>query len=359
MKTKVLILLSGLLVLSLLLEGCSTGLTPSSWPGITSDAKYAYIAAGQAVYAVDLQTGTEIWRYPQKASASSLFYAAPVLTPDGQLVIGGYGSGTKHILSSLNPGTGAANSWVFDQAHDRYIGAVLVLNDMIYAPNADYNLYALSLQGAPQSRWPFKADQGIWAAPVTDGQRIYFGTLGRNVYAVDVKTGQQVWDTPLDGAILGSPVLGNGLLFTGTYGGTVYALDKTSGKIKWKTPASSWIWSGPVLDGGTLYFGDGSGTFYSLSAVDGTQNWQKKLSSAVVGSPLVNGGNIIVGTEAGNLYVFDNAGNQIRTTALDGKLYASPVAAGDLILVASTGGQSLLVALAQDGTQKWAFTPAK
>ncbi len=56
------------------------------------------------------------------------------------------------------------------------IGGVLVANNMIYAPNADYNLYALDLKG--QLQWTFAADQSIWGAPVSDGTNVYFGTLG-------------------------------------------------------------------------------------------------------------------------------------------------------------------------------------
>jgi hypothetical protein len=355
MKTKFLILIFGLLALSLLLGGCATGLTPSAWPSITTDANNAYIAAGQYVFAVNLQTGAEVWRFPAKASANP-FFAAPVLTQDGQLIVGGF----DKKLYSINPQTGVANSnWPFTGAGDRYIGSVLVANDLIFAPNADYHLYILTLQGKPQFDKPFKADQSIWAAPVSDGQRIYFGTLGHNVFALDAKTGKQIWDKSLDGAVIGSPVLGNGMLYVGTYGGTVYALDMATGTIRWQTPVSGWIWSGPALDGTMLYVGDGIGTLHALNASDGKETWNQKLNGAMLGTPLVTGGNVIVGTEAGTLYVFDRTGKQVRTAAVAGKLYASPVAAGTLILVAPTEGQALLVALDQNGAQKWAFTPAK
>ena len=65
-----------------------------------------------------------------------------MLTPDGQLIVGGF----DKKLYSLNPQTGQSN-WQFTDAHDRFFGGVLVVNNMIYAPNADYNLYALNLKG--------------------------------------------------------------------------------------------------------------------------------------------------------------------------------------------------------------------
>ncbi len=147
MKTKYLVLIGLLLALAVVLSGCATGLTASGWPGMTADANNAYIAGGPYVYAVNLQTGAQVWRFPDKASANP-FDATPVLTSDGQLIVGGY----DKKLYSLNPQTGQS-TWQFTDARDRWIGGVLVVNNMIYAPNADYNLYALNLHGELQ--WTF------------------------------------------------------------------------------------------------------------------------------------------------------------------------------------------------------------
>jgi outer membrane protein assembly factor BamB len=167
MKTKLILPIAALIALSLFLGGCATGMTPSSWNGMTADADYVYVSGGTNVYAVNLETHAEAWRFPVKATV----FSAPVLTADGQLLVGGY----DHVLYSLDPADGSEN-WRFDQARDRYIGSPLVANEMIYAPNADYTLYAVDLDGDPL--WSFKADQSLWGTPVTDGEFVYFGTLG-------------------------------------------------------------------------------------------------------------------------------------------------------------------------------------
>jgi len=55
-------------------------------PSMTADAKNAYLSGGPYVYAVNLQTGAQVWRFPALSSAANPFYATPVLTPDGQLM---------------------------------------------------------------------------------------------------------------------------------------------------------------------------------------------------------------------------------------------------------------------------------
>jgi eukaryotic-like serine/threonine-protein kinase len=360
MKTKKLLIPGLMLLLAIALGGCATGLTASSWPGVTADETHVYLAGGPYVYAVNVDTGVEAWRFPAKASTANPFYATPALTPDGsQLIVGGF----DHKLYSLNPASGAQN-WVFEQAKDRWIGGPLVTSDAIYAANADYKLYALDFSGNPLWVTPFSGDQAIWGSPVTDGTNIYFGTLGRHVYAVNAQTGQQVWVQKVDGAILGSPTLVSekNYLYVGTYGGVLARLSTLDGSILEQETASSWIWAAPAQDGTYLYTGDGDGTFYGFP-INGTgQPWTQKLNGTITGSPLVLGETIIVGTEAGTLYFMDTNGQNVRSVYTDsGKIYASPVAlaSGTIILVAPTAGSSSLIALDLNGSTRWTFTPAK
>jgi eukaryotic-like serine/threonine-protein kinase len=354
MKKKFFALIGVMLAAAVLLGGCASGLQASGWPGLAADKTYAYMADGPYIYAVNLQTGAQAWRFPEKPSAANPFYAVPALTPDGtQLIAGGY----DKKLYSIDPKTGKS-TWTFADARDRWIGGPLVTDKMIFAPNADYKLYALNLQGALQ--WSFEADQSIWGTPATDGTNIYFGTLGRKVYAVNASTGQEVWMQKVDGAVLGSPVVGqNKILYVGTYGGTVYGLNTSNGQSVWNKQASSWIWSGPILVGDNLYFGDANGKLYGFPVSGNGQPWTQELSGAIVGSPLVTDKSIMVGTEAGSMYVMDPDGKNPRPIAVSGKIYATPLKAGTLLLVAPTSGSANLVALDESGTVKWSFIPPK
>ncbi len=116
------------LVIASLLSACAGVVLPSGFPGVSSDQKTAYLAFNQYVYAVDLSNGTQIWRYPDKGSSSITFFASPALTPDGQLIVGGY----NNILYSLDP-VSKAEKWQF-AAKDRFVGSALVTPQGIFAP---------------------------------------------------------------------------------------------------------------------------------------------------------------------------------------------------------------------------------
>jgi outer membrane protein assembly factor BamB len=353
MKTKILYLALPLLVLSIMLSGCASGMTPSSWPGVTADSDTAYIAVASHVYAVQGSNGVERWRFPVKPDAKKIFYAAPTLTPDGQLIVGGY----DHILYSLSPSDGSIN-WTFEKAKDRWIGSAAVGNNMIFAPSADFNLYALNMKGELQ--WSFTAGAAFWSQPVVDGKKVYAASLDHTVYALNIETGKLIWSSKLDGGILGPLSLGeNGTLYAGTLANSVYALDSANGKTLWQHSLSSWVWSGPVLGAGNVYTGDAAGMVVSLQADSGKENWVAQPDGAVLGSPLVLTDLIVFGTESGSLVALDNTGKTVWTKAITGKLYSTPVLVGDLILVAPEKGDVTLIALDQTGAQQWVYTPAK
>jgi outer membrane protein assembly factor BamB len=136
-------------------------------------------------------------------------------------------------------------------------------------------------------------------------------------------------------------------------------LNVRNGEIIQQEATSSWIWAGPAQDGTNVYVGDANGMFYGFPMTGTGQPWTQQLIGTIVGSPLVSDSTIVVGTEAGNVYFMDNTGQNARPVSISGKIYATPVAAGTLVLVAPTGGDSLLVALDQSGATKWSFTPAK
>jgi outer membrane protein assembly factor BamB len=353
MKTKILYFTLGILVLAFLLSGCSGGMTPSSWAGITSDGETAYVAMATHVYAVQVSNGVERWRFPEKPDAKKTFFAAPTLTEDGQLIVGGY----DRILYSLSPSNGSVN-WTFEGSKDHWIGSAVAGNDMIFAPSADYNLYALNMKG--ELVWKFTAEQALWGKPVVDETNVYFGSMDHNVYALNMKTGNLVWSSKLDGAILGAITLGsNGVLYASTLGDSVYALGTSSGKTIWQHSVSSRIWSAPVVGNGNLYVGDQAGKIFSLAADSGKENWSIQPDGPVLGSPLVLTDLVVIGTESGSLIAVDAYGKTIWSKAIIGKLYSTPVLAGDVILVAPVEGDVTLIALDQNGTQQWVYTPAK
>jgi outer membrane protein assembly factor BamB len=76
----------------------------------------------------------------------------------------------------------------------------------------------------------------------------------------------------------------------------------------------------------------------------------------------VAGDQIYVATEAGALFALDKDAKIVFEKEPGGEkanIYTTPVAAGDLILVAPYKGDVLLAAYDAAGKQAWTFTPEK
>ena len=345
------------------LSACSGAAnTATSWPGLTVDDQYAYVAYNTQVYAVDLVNGSERWRYPAEPDNNITFYADPSLSQDGQLIVGGY----DYVLYSLNAESGTQN-WIFSDAENRYIASSLIQEENIFAPAADENLYSLDLNGRLQ--WIFSSEGESWAQPITDEncKCLFLPSMDHTVYAIDSQNGTQIWRSPkLGGAIVGTPAYNeDGVLFVGTFGGKLFALNAEDGSIIWEfsTANSGWIWSGPTLSEGVLYFGDLNGYFYAVDADNGSQMWQKspeQLDGEIVGSPLVVEDSIYITSEDGIVYELDTTGNIIWQKSIEGaKIYTSPKLANDLLLVTPIQTDELLVAFERNGNIKWSFIPTK
>jgi outer membrane protein assembly factor BamB len=367
MKISRLLPLTLLLLLAIPLSACVGGASAAtSWPGVSvnESQQSAYLAYNQQIYAINLQNGTEKWRFPEKADSKMTFFAAPVLTVDGRLVAAGY----DHVLHLLDPQNNGqevhVGNWPFAGAENRYIASPLVVGENIYAPNSDATLYALDKDA--NLLWKFKAKQPLWATPASDGQTIYLPSMDHHIYALDAQSGNLLWQTEdLGGAVVGRPTLGaDGVLYAGTFGHEMVALDTHNGQVLWSFPTQGWVWGGPALDGNSLYFGDLDGAFYAVNAGDKSVLWQHppeaESSLAISDTPLVLQGVVYYTSEDGTLYAVNAAnGQQVWKQALGGKLYGSPVLSGDLILAAPVGADALLVALDTNGAQKWTYTPPK
>lgn len=354
MKNNRLLLLLLFTLLVLTLSACGGSPAASTWPGLAADATTAYLANGSAVHAIRLSDGEELWSFPEKASTKLIFYSNPVLTSDGQLLVGS--SGSEHTLFRVDPETGK-ETWSFSDARDHWVASPLVAGELVYAPNDDGTLYVfdMSMEGNDKLAWKVEIGGQFWAQPVIDGGKLYLTSLDHVVHAVDLKTHRADILARLEGAITGVPVWADGQLYVGSFDESMVAINTKDGSITWTRPVESWIWGGPILLDGTLYFGDLEGNFYSINAADGTILDSSMPDGPIVATPLFLDGQVIFVTEDGTVYSLTPGENPQSMEKLDGKLYTAPVAAGDFILVAPFQGEHLLVALDLDGKEAWHY----
>jgi outer membrane protein assembly factor BamB len=257
-------------------------------------------------------------------------------------------------------------SWEFADAKSSYVAGAAYEEDTIYAPNGNGILYALDSNG--QIEWTFTSDEerALWATPVIDGDLIYLASMDHIIYCLDKASGNVLWQTEdLGGALVDAPTLSpDGILYVGTFKSEVVAISAKNGEVLNRFTAGGWVWSSPLLYEGRLFFGDLSGNMFAIDAKTFEQAWkitpETVAKKQITGRPAVLDGKLYFTSETGNLFIINpENGDVLSTKTIGGKLYAGPVIAGDLVLVAPNGMDAILIALDADGNQRWSFVPAK
>lgn len=365
---KKLFLLTLVLFSALLLSACGGTVRGTTWPGLAADDTTAYLADLSLVYGINLKDGAEAWRFSDPDDNKAQFYATPVITSDGLIVVGS--AGGKHILYALNPRDLITNGdfknpaieWTFTGAGGAWVAAPLVVENKLFAPNADGNLYILDLSDGQSQKQPIATIElggRLWAQPVTDGKRVYVTSLDHRVHAVNLADYTIAWQADIAAAIPGAPALGpDGNLYVGSLASKLERFNPETGAHQSVLDAEYWLWSTPVLDGSTLYFGDLKGNFYSFDAVNSKLNWSIQPDGAITANAILQNDHLLLATESGNLYAIGKDGKTLWFETVGGKIYTTPVVAGDLILVAPLETDFYLAALDSNGRQVWTF-PAK
>lgn len=364
-KLFILFSLGLLLAAPLLLTGCSGGIfTASSWPGLTIDKTTLYVSYGTAVYALDVESGSELWHFPAEAVRTLSFYAPPSLTDGGLVIVGGY----DNSVYSLDAETGSLSGWAspFEDARDRIIGAPLIIEDKVLVPSADGNLYAIDADsGEPVWQEPFQASENsgpLWSSPVVDQETIYLATLDHHVYAIDLSTGEEIWRTlDLGGAIADSPTISDGLVLVGTFGDSMIALDSSDGKVQWTFDTAGWVWSSPVVFDGIAYLGDTAGIAYAVKVENGNELWQKSIDGAIGASPAVDENAVYFVTETGVVHAANpTTGGSVwpNDATLEGQLLSDPLLFDGQLILGAIAQECVVYAIDTDsGRAGCLFSP--
>ncbi len=180
---------------------------------------------------------------------------------------------------------------------------VSVVGGMVFVGDDNGYTYALNAQtGKPV--WAFYGWNMTMSNPLVSGDKVFVSTGNAYFnYANTMKylRGQR-------------PVRGPGL-------NAIYALDRRTGRQVWAFHPFGEAMPTPLLDGGYLYAGTGDGHIYKLSAETGALAWKTDVVSFISMSSLAQGdGRLFVGgTDPNYFYAVDEATGRIawKTTLPD------------------------------------------
>jgi len=342
-----------MLGLSFVLSSCVSGPRVTGTPGISLSDETVVVAYGPFVFGLDVESGSDVWHFPEKRDNKIVFYGKPLVT-DSFVYVGDMANN----FYKLDIATGDVK-WTFSEAKGYYVGQAAEVDGIVYAPSNDGNLYAISDDGA--LLWTFETGHYIWAQPQVTDDAIYVASMDHNIYAL-TKDGEELWSTELAGALVGAPVLDEdgSMIFVGSVGKEMVALDTSTGERLWTFNANESldsVWGNPLLIDEVLYFADLSGQLYALNAADAESVWQSNISGSIVSGLTKIDDGFVLATQEGTVKAVGLDGSPKWESTLDGEIYSEPAVNGDVLVVGTIEGENLVYGYNLTGSQLWSTTP--
>lgn len=149
----------------------------------------------------------------------------------------------------------------------------------------------------------------IDADPVIDQGRVYALGQGGRMVAMELVTGQRLWELNIAG--ISTPWVAGEWLFVVTDDAKVIAIASNTGKVRWITQLPRWkkekskkgpiSWTGPVLAGGRLLVANSEGRLGNIALANGALGTSINVGAPVFQQPVVAENTLFVLDDKGRL----------------------------------------------------------
>ena len=228
--------------------------------------------------------------------------------------------------------------------------------------NPNETLLSPANVGGLVRKWSTPIGDTVFASPTVVDGRVYIGTLGGQVWALDAETGAVLWRRPVD-ALAGdtvwtSPAVANGVVYFAANRpvAVLYALDAATGATVWTaSPSISIIIASPTVADGVVYLAYNDHSIVAVDAATGATRWSADAGSGMYSSPAVADGRLYVAVHNRGLLALDAGTGAERWLApMAGPQWSSPAAGrGNRVYVGSRDDERLYAFASATGALLW------
>lgn len=174
-----------------------------------------------------------------------------------------------------------------------------------------YQFYALDIETG-ETIWEFFTEGGGSTSAVVDHNTIYFGDRAGHVYALEMETGKTKWRAKVGDKISSEPIMQRDVIFFGVSDSNQHflcAMNKNTAEILWKAQSSKQIQLTPVYADNIVCFADHGGYLYAVDSRNGVEKWKflpEHVVKPMITSHLIISDGVLYFGEADNrLYALD------------------------------------------------------
>jgi outer membrane protein assembly factor BamB len=245
-------------------------------PALTEDGQVIVGGYNNILYSLSQTDGTEKWNFPAK----DRFIASPLVV--GEQIFAPNADGYLYSLDMEGN-----QLWKFFAGSQLW--AEPVTDDQcqcVYLATMDHDLYSLDAKTGLPNWGPVDLGSALLGKPaLSDDGVLYSGTFGKEMVAVSAESGNILWRVPTDGWVWAGPVIDGDRLFFGDIAGNFYILNTTNQKYVKKYQPDGSITSTPWVAEEVVYFTTESGTIYAVDR-EGNPLWNASVGGKLHTSPI-------------------------------------------------------------------------
>ncbi len=270
------------------------------WGGaLVSDGAVYFGNDSGKLFAIDASDGTSLWAIETAGAIRSTPIAVDTdilfQSDDGYLYRVASGDGATVWRVSLARGEHlATDRSTEDPFYDHYASAVTIAEDLGYVGTYEGDVICVDL-GPGDVVWRFETGGPVQGQPIISGDRVVAASFDEHVYALSADTGASLWQAEVGGTVPSYPAIhDDSIVFVGTRGFDLIALDLESGQRLWDYYFwFSWVDSPPLVAGDTvLAGGSDGGAVLAFAAESGEKLWEFDTTGSVW-APLARSGDTI------------------------------------------------------------------
>ena len=157
-------------------------------------------------------------------------------------------------------------------------------------------------------QWTYHANGAVKGGPALENGILYFGDYAGRAYAVDARTGREVWAVTTQGAHFGfgsgnfysTPAVAYGRVYMGNTDGRVYSFAARTGQLAWATGTGAYVYASAAVGdpaglGPTVFLGSYDGNMYAFDARSGAIRWSHNAGGRISGASTIVGNVLYVG----------------------------------------------------------------
>jgi outer membrane protein assembly factor BamB len=280
------------------------------------------------LYAIDLATGKEKWKYKGASFTVSPAYR------DGAIYVGD-GDGIFHCVDAA----GGKKKWTF-KTDGEIKSAANFSGDLILFGSYDESLYCLTKDG--KEKWTFKTAGPVNGSPAVAEGKTFVAGCDSSIHIIDIAKGTELSAVELTGQAAATAAVHGDHLYVGNMSNDLQAVDLKKAAVAWtftpdKFPQA--FFSSAAVTDEYVVVGCRNKRLYIIDRKTGKEKKPFLTGGRVDSSPVVVGDCVYVGSDDGNLYVIDlKTGGQVQKIELDGPVTGSAAVAAGRLLIGTKQG---------------------